>query len=244
MPDVRLIHGDCLDILPTLEAGSVDAVVTDPPYGIKFKYATHDDTPDGYGEWLWSVISIAESKCKPGSPIFVWQAMPNVRKFAEWFPRDWRIFAACKNFVQMRPTAMQYAFDPVIVWWTDGDRWSAKTASRDFQVANTNPSMRKPGAPDYVEGHPCPRPLGQVRHIIEQWVRPGGMVLDCYAGSGTTGIACVQTGRSFIGIEIDADYFEIAEQRIAEARMQPNLFGATNQAAPPVEQLQMETAYA
>ncbi len=219
---VQLYLGDCLDFMRTLPAGSVDAVVTDPPYGIGFKYATHDDTADGYGKWLWSVLSEAERICSPGSPIFVWQAMPNVRSFAEWFPRDWRIFAACKNFVQMRPTAMQYSFDPVIVWWTPGDIWSAGTLSRDWHVGNTSPSSRMHGL-DNVKDHPCPRPLGQVRHIVEQWVRPGATVLDCFMGSGTTGVACVQTGRNFIGCEIDPGYFEIAQRRIKDAQQQPML---------------------
>ena len=113
---VRLFCGDCLEILPQLPDGCVDAVVTDPPYGIGFKYESHDDTPAGYGRWLWSILESAERLCRPGSPVFVWQAMLNVRRLAEWFPREWRLFAAAKNFVQMRPCAMQYAYDPVVVW--------------------------------------------------------------------------------------------------------------------------------
>lgn len=222
MSNVRLILGDCLEVLPTLEAGSVDAVVADPPYGIGFKYSQHDDSPVGYGAWLWQCIELAESKCEAGSPVFVWQAMLNVRRFAEWFPREWRLFAACKNFVQMRPVAMQYSYDPIVVWWTEGDIWSAGTLTRDYHVANTSPSCRK-RLGDYVDGHPSPRPLSQVRHILEQWVQPGGTVLDPFMGSGTTGVACVQTGRNFIGIEIDPDYFAIAERRIAEAQQQMRL---------------------
>ena len=222
---VTLYLGDCLDVLRELHDGSVDAVVTDPPYGIGFKYNEHDDTPDGYGEWLWSVLSLAEAKCRPGSPVFVWQAMPNVRQFSEWFPRDWRLFAACKNFVQMRPTHMQYAYDPVVVWWTPGAKpYSAGTLSRDYFVANTSPSSHT--GLNNVQGHPCPRPLDQVRHIVDQWVRPGGTVIDPFTGSGTTGVACVQTGRRFIGVEIDEGYFNIAQRRIAEAQMQPSLFSA------------------
>ena len=213
MSDWQVITGDCLSILPTLAAGSVDAVVTDPPYGIGFEYNKHDDTPENYGPWLWSVIEMAERVCKPGSPVFVWQAMLNVRKFAEWFPREWRLFAACKNFVQMRPTPMQYAFDPVVVWWTPGKPWAAGTASRDWFVGNTSPSSRQ----DYVTGHPCPRPLDQVVKIVEQWVPPGGTVLDPFCGSGTTGVACRKLGRKFIGIEIDEGYATIARRRIADA---------------------------
>ena len=197
---------------------SVDSVVTDPPYGIGFKYNSHDDTEVGYGEWIWSVMSECERIAKPGSAIFVWQAMLNAPKFSTWFPRPWRIFAACKNFVQMRPSAMQYAFDPVVVWWKDGAKpWSAGTASRDYHVADTTPQGRKNHG-DIVVGHPCPRPLHQVRHIVEQWCVPEGVILDPFLGSGTTGVAALQTGRSIIGIEKDASYFEIAKARIAAAR--------------------------
>jgi site-specific DNA-methyltransferase (adenine-specific) len=219
--DVTLYLGDCLEYMRTLDAGSVDAVITDPPFGIGFKYATHDDTPEGYGQWLWSVLQEAERLCRPGSPVFVWQAMPNIRKLADWFPREWRLFAACKNFVQMRPTAMQYAFDPVVVWWTEGERYSEGTLSRDWYIGNTaNTLNRKAGD---AMGHPCARPLDQLTHIVNQWVRPGGTVLDPFMGSGTTGVACVQTGRHFIGCEIDAGYFAIAEKRIRDAQMQPLL---------------------
>jgi DNA modification methylase len=223
MSDVQLYCGDCLEILPTLEAGSVDAVVTDPPYNIGFKYKTYHDKRDDYGDWIWQIISLCESLCVSGSPVFVWQAMEHIRMLAQWFPRDWRIFAACKSFVQMRPIAMQHAFEPVLVWWTPGDIYSQGTLSRDWYVANTSNTMnRKDGD---AKGHPCARPLDQIEHILTQWVRPGGCVLDPFMGSGTTGVACVKTGRRFIGIEIDPHYFEIAEKRIAEAEAQPVLPG-------------------
>lgn len=214
--------GDCLEYLRTLPDDSVDAVVTDPPFGIGFKYDKHDDTENGYGEWIWSIMLECERIAKPGSPLFVWQAMLNVTNFSKWFPRPWRLFAACKNFVQMRPCAMQYAFDPVVVWWKPGEKpWSLGTASRDFHVADTTPHGRKKHN-DSVEGHPCPRPSHQVGHIIEQWARPGGVVLDPFAGSGTTGVAALRMGRNFIGCEISPEYHAIATRRLQEA--ENNLF--------------------
>jgi site-specific DNA-methyltransferase (adenine-specific) len=217
--NATLILGDCRDVLPTL--GEVDAVVADPPFGIGFKYESHDDTPDGYGEFIWAVISRAEALCSPGSPLFVWQAMPNALHFSQWFPRPWRIYAAAKNFVQMRPTAMQYAYDPVLVWWTDGQCWAAGTASRDFHVADSAPRLSNRS--NLEKGHPCPRPLDQVSHIVEQWCRPNGIVLDPFMGSGTAGVACSQLGRRFIGIEIEPRYFDIACRRIEDAQRQGDL---------------------
>lgn len=221
--DCRLILGDCREwLLSVPPCFRVDAVITDPPYGIGFKYASHNDAGDGYGTWLWSVLEECEVHCQAGAPVFVFQAMPNVRHFVEWFPRDWRIYAAGKNFVQMRPTAMQYAFDPVICWWTEGDAWSAGTSNRDFYVADTAAviSNRR----NYQRGHPCPRPLDQMMQMVGQWARPRGVVLDPFMGSGTTGVACVKLGRRFIGVEIEPKYFDIACRRIEDAISRPDIF--------------------
>lgn len=222
--NVRLVCGDALQVLPTLAAESMSALVTDPPYGIDFKYNQHDDSTEGYGPWLWSILLECERTCKPGSPLFVWQGMPNCRKWAEWFPRDYRLFAAAKNFVQIRPESMNHAFDPVLVWWTEGDRYRALDGgvNRDFHIANTASLVSNPNR---IEAqHPCPRPLDQVRYIVDRFTQPRGTVLDCFAGSGTTGIACIQTGRRFIGVEIDETYFNVAVRRCEECLGKGSLF--------------------
>ena len=68
--------------------------------------------------------------------------------------------------------------------------------------------------------HPTQKPVELAAHFIKLHTRPGDTVLDPFMGSGTTGVACAQTGRNFIGIEIDAGYFAIAQRRIAEAQAQ------------------------
>ena len=110
----------------------------------------------------------------------------------------------------------------MVVWWTDGKAWSEGTANRDYQICDTRPQARV-GLVD-AEGHPCPRPLLQVQHIVEQWVRPESVALDPFMGSGTTGVACVRTGRKFIGIEIEERYCAIAKRRIQEAFADQALF--------------------
>jgi len=71
--------------------------------------------------------------------------------------------------------------------------------------------------------HPTTKPLWLMQRLVTVSTNPDMTVLDCFMGSGTTGVACVQTGRNFIGIEIDPTYFAIAERRIAEAQKQPRL---------------------
>lgn len=211
-----LLHeGDCLPWLRTLPSDSVDACVTDPPYGIGFDYGgAHKDEPTGYIEWLWPIIEECERVVRPGGAMIVWQSGSRMRLLSSWFPRDWRLFIAAKNFVQIRKTTMQHSYDPVLVWWKPGGApWSAGTLSRDFHVADTTPQGRKKHD-DYVDGHPCPRPQHQVKHIIEQWVPLGGTVLDPFMGSGTTAVAAMRSGRAWMGAEKHPDYCALTWRRV------------------------------
>ncbi len=77
--------------------------------------------------------------------------------------------------------------------------------------------------PQEITEHPTTKPLWLMQRLVTVSTNPDMTVLDCFMGSGTTGVACVQTGRNFIGVEIDPTYFAIAEKRIAEAQKQPRL---------------------
>jgi site-specific DNA-methyltransferase (adenine-specific) len=215
--NIRLYCGDCLEILPTLEAGSVDAVVTDPPYGIGFKYETHKDAPEEYEAMMKAWIAEADRIAASGSPFFVWQAQTQVPNFHKWFPSKYRIVAACKNFVQIYPGPMYAAFDPVVAWWKGGEKPYAKgTACRDWFLGDTTPGGRKKRGEAAI-GHPCPRPIEHMLHVVDQWCKEDSTILDPFMGSGTTGVACVKTGRKFIGIELDRGYFDISVKRIEKA---------------------------
>ena len=218
----KLYHGDCLEIMPHLEP--VDLVLTDPPYGINFKYESHNDSPNGYGEWIWKCIEQAEGKVVDGGMILVYQAMKNIRYLHKWFPREWRLFIAIRNFIQMMPCAMQYAVDPCVVWWKGSKKpYSRGTSSRDFHIGNTSPSSYRKGIRN-AKGHPCPRPLDQIEHIIYQWSPDNSIILDPFLGSGTTAIACERLNRRWIGIEIEEKYCEIAAKRIEMERSQLKLW--------------------
>ena len=74
-----------------------------------------------------------------------------------------------------------------------------------------------PGFKSNRHGHPCPRRIEHMNYVVDKWSNPGEMVLDPFMGAGTTGVACVNTGRRFIGIEIERKYFDIACKRIEQA---------------------------
>jgi len=224
---VTLYLGDCREILPTL--GRVDAVVTDPPYGIGFKYENHVDDRESYPDFIWPIIETAERLVAPGGPVFVWQAQEWMPRFAELFPRPWRVMISAKNFTQMNRHAMAHAYEPVVVWWTDGaERYVAPVGMgvetpRDWHVADSAGGLLRNKQSGAAE-HPCPTQLDAVEFVVGNWVRPATTVLDPFMGSGTTGVACINLGRRFIGVEIEPRYFDIARRRISEALRQPDLF--------------------
>jgi len=194
---------DCLEAMKELPDGCVDAVVTDPPYGIGFKYNTHEDKTSEYPSMMRTVVTECRRICE--GPHFWFQGMPHAPHWHDWFPDEFRIMAACKTFVQMRRGHIQWAFDPVIFWEGEGP---VNDRMRDWLVSG--PEFQKEDIP-----HPCPRPLAHMLRIVSTVT---GLVLDPFAGSGTTGVACVKTGRRFIGFEIDPEYCRIANKRIEAAR--------------------------
>lgn len=212
---VRLFLGDCRDVLPTLE--HADSIVTDPPYGIGFKYNTHDDEREAYPELIQALVNESNRLVTSGY-VFVWQAMKNCRLWSEWFPSNYRIFAALKNFCQFQPTAVQYSWDPVIFWCNGTPATTPVAGMRDYHMGNTARWISESS-----NGHPCPRPVDTVQYVVDLAVEPGALVVDPFFGSGTTGEACVRSGCRVIGIELDEQYIEIAAKRLDRILSEPRL---------------------
>jgi len=200
--DITLYLGDCLDILPTLAAGSVDAVVTDPPYGVGVEYGMFVDNKDNL-EWLINQFMIQVVAIGKMSLIF------------------------CGN-------GNQYLYPPpdhTLCWHIPAGNGYNPWGFTSWQpILGYGKPYRKNGNayPDAISmsptseksDHPCPKPSKLMRYLLERYTPENSIVLDPFMGSGTTGVACVQTGRKFIGIEIDPKYFDIAVKRIKEAQLQ------------------------
>ena len=205
---ITIYHGDCREILPTLDAGRY-ALITDPPFGINFDYGGYVDAPDQYEALMLDVITLTGRLVGDG-PCFVWQGMPNADKWHKWIPAGFRIFAACKGFVQMRPTAIQWAWDPVLFWGSLPDH--GKNGARDWHAQ----MKTQFGAGRERINHPCPRPFEQVRYIVAIGSALDHIVLDPFMGSGTTLVAAKKLNRKAIGIEIEERYCEIAVKRLQQ----------------------------
>ena len=209
MPDVKLIHGDCLEVMRGMDDNSVDAVVTDPPYGNNTDYGIYIDTRDNLRKlvdyFMPQALRIAEK-------VFVTSGVKNMWLYPEpTWTLSWvnpaGIGSSQWGFTCWQPV-LAYGKDPYL---QDGKGRRPDTLFQRKTDKNKN-------------DHPCAKPDNVMRWIIDRTTRPGDTILDPFMGSGTTGVACVQTGRNFIGIEIDERYFAIAQRRIKDALQQPNLF--------------------
>jgi len=208
---VTLYHGDCLSILPTLEAGSVDAVVTDPPYGIGLR---NNDVDGHRSSRSFDVIG---DQCQSvGAAALEWAAkhdFPTIAFASPWkpWPGLWR---------------------NLIVWDKGGAvggggdiKTCLKRTWELVQVARNGPMngdrcdsvWRVPITPRDTVEHICKKPESLMVRLLERFTQDGSVILDPFTGSGTTGVACIKTGRKFIGIEIDEKYCEIAAKRIQKA---------------------------
>ena len=202
--DATLYLGDCLEILPTLD--KVDAVVTDPPYNLGRLYTgTYDDRRSDYESWCLGWYTMIQSY-----PIIMSVGTTNLQMWYRLAPPDW-VFSWFKG--NNMGSGSKYTnigvWEPFLMWRT----------GRFGVDGRYLPIVPQKGL---AALHDCPKPPRLIESLVEQ-INPG-TVLDPFMGSGTTGVACANLGREFIGIEIEPKYFDIACQRITDAYKQPRLF--------------------
>lgn len=204
--DARLILGDCREVLESI--GHVDAVVTDPPYGIDYGLAGGFSASHGWGQWGENVAWDAE---RPAKEIF--DAMRACSKH--------QIIWGGNYFTDLLPPTMQWLV------WDKGQR-DFSLADCEFAWSSQNKAAR---IMNYGRGkarldgkeHPTQKPV-QVMQWCLGFVPDSQTICDPFMGAGTTGVAAMALQRKFIGIEIDETYFDVACRRIAEAWSQPRLF--------------------
>lgn len=203
---VTLYCGDCLEVLPTLEAGSVDAVVTDPPYGVDYKGKTTKHTRRNGGCYENGDSDFV-------GPEFMrrWKGRAVVypgTRIAFDYPKPVEIgFAFCPSgaglgkwgFITGHPI-LYYGSDPYL-------QNGLGHRPNGFTSFSTQPP----------NGHPCPKPIEWMLFAVSKAsCDAGDVIFDPFMGSGTTGVACVRLGRRFIGIELEPKYFAIAKRRIID----------------------------
>lgn len=250
---VTLFRGDCIEIAPTLPAQSVHAIITDLPYGTTAcKWDTIIPFADLWRVVKHVLMPRGAFVTTASQPFTSALIMSNVEWFKYcWIWEKTKIGNVfnCKNAPQKNyediivfsdgtianksANLMRYYPQGLIevnitrnnadgrAVGTIGDRPSRKGL---YQQKHMNyPRQIIKFANPIETTHPTQKPVALYEYLIRTYTNAGDTVLDLTMGSGTTGVACVNTGRNFIGIELDAGYFAIAEQRIAEAQAQMRL---------------------
>jgi hypothetical protein len=206
--NATLYLGDCFDGLPPLVGRGIDAVITDPPYGIGYRYRRYNDDPGSYDDFMRRLVPLLIGVTGNG-PCFVWQSQLKADRWHRYFPKGYRIIAACKVYPKRPGVQPCLCWDPVIYWCGRG--YLRDHLPRDWHVTEM-PTWDK----TFPDDNPvsCPRPLEQVRYFCDS-IR-AKTILDPFMGSGTTGVAALLAGKKFVGIERDPVYFDYACRRIAE----------------------------
>jgi len=211
-----LMLGDCLERMREIPDGSVDAVVTDPPYKISQEYSANAD-PDNLlaVSSIWPTTAEAYRVCKPGSLMVMFydtRILPLALAAAQH--AGWKYMRALTFYRRWGNACMMNGWmstsDFALVFYKPGQRPVFNgPAKHDVFVREKKEAEST--------GHPAQKPLEFVENIVRNVCPEGGVVLDMYSGSGTTGVSCAVSGRAFIGIERDPDYFEIMARRITDA---------------------------
>ena len=170
--------------------GEVDAVITDPPYPDYYK--------DEYLYFDGILDPLIDLNCRQ---LVFWSAKVE-------FPLD---YSAIHIWDKARGIGNQYER----IFERNG-----KNLYKFFRGQKIHNSIDAVINKDVLTIHPSQKPIKLMSYLINEFTSENATILDPFMGSGTTGVACVQTGRNFIGIEIEPKYYEIAEKRIAEAQLQ------------------------
>lgn len=223
---VRLYHGRCEDVLPGLNAGSADAVIADPMYGIS-EPGSVSVGPDGstrnFDFFDGDHVGAAETQMRLAMPAlrrpgnaFVFCGHAQFGGLVSFFAANGmttRPFAWVKACPAPAGPGARWtsAFELAVFGFDDGACFTGADAGQRPNAFRCD-SYRH-GQPGKVN-HPTQKPLALMHEIVTRLVPPGGVALDFCMGSGTTGVAAVREGRRFIGIECERRYFDIAVRRI------------------------------
>ena len=204
--DATLYLGDCLEILPTLP--TVDAVITDPPYGMEIDCGKlrRIGKPNGYewhsveragNAWMSPVLGLGAATILFGANAYADKLPPH----PGWIVWD----KQADGFAQGSPAELAWS--------------NCLTNLRMFRM-----NYRGFTTASDPKFHPMQKPVELMKWVLGLREVPGGLTLDPFMGSGTTGVACMNLGRKFIGIEIEPKYFDSACERIENAQRQQRMF--------------------
>jgi len=238
--DTDLVHlGNCLELMRGLPDGFCDHIVADPPYD--------ERTHKGQRSQGADASNIDFAPLQPGDIGIL--AAEFLRLAKRWV----LVFCPMRSFGEWEDAAGDgWVRDGL---WIKPDSAPQFTGDRPAQGGEGIAIMHRPGRKRWNGGgkhgvwtcgververvHPCQKPIGLMLDLMADFTDPGDLVLDPYAGSGSTGVACIELGRGFLGFELRVDYAEIANARLAATERKQEIWRASGKRAPTTVQTQM-----
>ena len=226
----KLIHGDCLEEMRKLadDGVKVDMICTDPPYLMNYKTGRRKDKTHDF--------------CKPIANDTNFELIKDIMPLLfELLNQGGAIYMFCNaNYIDYfkQQIEQHFALKNILIWvknnWSAGDLKGAYAKQTEFILYAVKGRHILNGARDTdtlyynrvvgnMQLHQNQKPVDLCKYLINKSSNENDTVLDCFMGSGSTGVACANLNRKFIGIELDNDYFKIAEKRIKEAYNQKRL---------------------
>ncbi len=194
-----------------MEAGSVASVITDPPYGLDFPYLSYRDTRDNLTGLIAAFMPEAR---RVGNRVFVLCGPTQIGLYPQ---PDWVLNVTWNTTGSFG----KYGFNqwtPVLCYGKDMKGiGSINGVLKSDTIRISGGGGVGFARTDMEKQHTCPKPMTIMRAIVQRLTSPGSSVLDPFCGSGSTGVACVEMGRTFIGIEIDETYAALSRSRMQEA---------------------------
>jgi len=245
---IKLLKGDCLEVMKTIEDNSIDAIITDPPYGttackwdsvidfdLMWEQLNRIIKPNGaivlFGSEPFS-SALRMSNIKNYKYDWVWEkTRPSNPALAKKRPLNYSEFIHI--FYKKQPT-----YNPQMIQGNKNHsqgKGIRKTKNESNLPTSTKSYMNNPDSNmkfpkniiifdrGKIQTHPTQKPVALMEYLIKTYTNENETVLDFTMGSGSTGVACKNLNRNFIGIELDTEYFEIAENRINEVQTQTKL---------------------
>ena len=219
---INIIKGDCFSEMKKIQDRSIDLVLTDPPYGMSFesshrkeqhKKIENDDNLEWLPEWVYELKRV----CKEDSHLYVFCSWHKVDVFKQEFEKHFKVKNIIiweKNNTGMGDLTGDYAPKyEMCLFINNGKPLKGNRDSNIIKAKRTDNEL-----------HPTQKPVNLMEYLIEKSTDKGDMVLDCFSGSGTTAIACHNTGRNFIGYEIDYDYYNLSIKRLLQHQSQLTIF--------------------
>ena len=212
--NAEMWHGDALEVLPLLSP--VDAVITDPPFNAGKPIANDNLDPKAWRAFCNRLALALWTNGAPNVLVETGKDDATMRQEIErWLP--YRYAVALNYTNSMRNGAVGFANFGLVYWFGEGKCHERYMDRLDAALISTKDEFT----------HPTPKMVPHYARLVAMFSPKGGTVLDPFAGSGTTGVAAVQSGKRFIGNELDLGHFETACERIERAQSQGTLLDST-----------------